>query len=68
MRIILCLIALSLSLASYALAKGGCEIVLTDGTTIYGEIVAVENDIYTVKSAKAGTLTLKAAMLPVASA
>jgi hypothetical protein len=43
------------SLSSAAVAGGLSEIELLDGSTLYGEIVSIHNDIYTVKSPSLGT-------------
>jgi hypothetical protein len=46
------------SLSSAALAGGLSEIELLDGSKLYGDIVSIHNDVYTVKSSSLGTIDI----------
>ena len=46
------------SLSSAALAGSLSEIELVDGSKLYGEIVSIQKDIYTVKSPSLGTIDI----------
>jgi hypothetical protein len=54
--ILLTILLVTLWGLAYAGSRG--EIVLTDGSVIYGEILSVQNNVYTIQSSTMGVLTV----------